>query len=246
VLERLLASDAEVVDDLGRWYIRHIVPYRTANDRTDGVAVTFINITDRKRWEEELQLLARELSHRVKNTLAVVQSLAMQTDGRIQSVEAFREAFVGRLRALARAHNLLLDTNWRSADLTTLVEQTLAAYRVDHPEVVEVMGEPVPLTPKQGLGLSLMLHELGTNAAKYGALSRDQGRLRVSWHVEEMSDRRLWLKWEERHGPRVKPPTEKGFGLQLIERAASYELDGSVKLKFAPGGLACEVVFPLE
>jgi two-component system, chemotaxis family, CheB/CheR fusion protein len=134
----------------------------------------------------------------------------------------------------------------RSADLTTLVEQTLAAYRVDRPEVVEVKGEPVALTPKQGLGLSLMLHELGTNAAKYGALSRDRGRLRVSWHVEEMSDRRLRLKWEERHGPRVKPPTEKGFGLQLIERAASFELEGAAELNFAPGGLACEVVFPLE
>jgi two-component system, chemotaxis family, CheB/CheR fusion protein len=107
-------------------------------------------------------------------------------------------------------------------------------------------SEPVALTPKQGLGLSLMLHELGTNAAKYGALSRDQGRLRVSWHVEEMSDRRLRLNWEERHGPRVKPPAEKGFGLQLIERAASYELEGAAELHFAPGGLTCEVVFPLE
>ena len=152
VLERFQSSDIEVVDDLGRWYIRHMVPYRTAHDRIDGVVVTFTEITQRKRWEEELQLLARELSHRVKNTLAVVQSLAMQTDGGIQSVEAFRETFVGRLQALARAHGILLDTNWRSADLKTLVEQTLAAYRIDHPEVVEIEGEPIALTPSGGWG----------------------------------------------------------------------------------------------
>jgi two-component system CheB/CheR fusion protein len=245
VLERLQPSDAEVVDDLGRWYIRHIVPYRTAHDRIEGVAVTFIEITERKRWEEELQLLARELSHRVKNTLAVVQSLAMQTDGGVQSVEAFRGAFVGRLQALARAHGILLDTNWRSADLKTLVEQTLAAYRIDHPEVAEIEGEPVALTPQQGLGLSLMLHELGTNAAKYGALSQREGRLRVSWQVEERSDRHLRLKWEERGGPRVTPPTDRGFGLQLIERAVSYELEGALELDFARDGFVCEVVFPL-
>jgi len=244
-VERLLASDTEVVDDLGRWYIRHIVPYRMANDRIDGVAVTFTEITDRKKWEEELQLLAKELSHRVKNTLAVVQSLAMQTDGRIQSVEAFRQAFVGRLQALARAHGLLLDTNWRSADLRTLVEQTLAAYRVDHPEVVEVLGEPVALTPQQGMGLSLMLHELGTKAVKYGALSQHEGRLRVSWRIEQASDRRIRLRWAERDGPPVTPPTEKGFGLKLLERAVSYELEGEVELDFPPGGLVCELVFPL-
>jgi two-component sensor histidine kinase len=147
----------------------------------DGTTVEYcLDINDRKRAQAERELLARELSHRVKNTLAVVQALAMQTNGRIGSVEAFRETFVGRLRALARAHSLLLDANWRSADLRTLVEQTLAAYQVDHPEVVEVLGEPVALTPQQGMGLSLMLHELGTNAVKYGALSQHEGRVRVS------------------------------------------------------------------
>jgi two-component system, chemotaxis family, CheB/CheR fusion protein len=131
------------------------------------------------------------------------------------------------------------------SQLLTATEQALAVYRIDHPEVVEVDGEPVALTPKQALGLSLILHELGTNGLKYGALSRDEGRLHVSWQIEQMSDRRIRLKWEERHGPRVEPPMEKGFGLQLIERAASYELDGNVELNFASYGLVCEVVFPL-
>jgi PAS domain S-box-containing protein len=215
-------------------------------DLGDGTIVKYcIDIGARKRAEEERELLARELSHRVKNTLAVVQSLAMQTDGRIRSIEAYREAFIGRLQAMARAHSLLLDAQWRSADLKSLVEQAVAAYQVAHAEVVEVEGDPVVITPKQGLGLSLVLHELGTNAAKYGALSCPEGRLRVSWQIEQESGRRVRLRWQERHGPKVAPPTERGFGLQLIERACSYELDGEVELDYAPEGLTCVVVFPL-
>jgi two-component system, chemotaxis family, CheB/CheR fusion protein len=137
----------------------------------------------------------------------VVQSLALQTNGRVESVEAFRETFVGRLQAMARAHNVLLDPHWQSADLKPLVEQAVAAYRVDHPEVVEVEGESVPILPKQGLGLSLVLHELGTNAAKYGALSRHEGRVQVSWQVEHGHSRQVRLRWQERDGPRVEPPS---------------------------------------
>jgi two-component system, chemotaxis family, CheB/CheR fusion protein len=369
VLERLLPADAEAVDDLGRWYIRHIVPYRTAHDRIDGVVVTFTEITDRKRAEREIQsarefaeqivatirvpllvltpalrvqsanesfyrtfgvlredtqdrpiyelgnrqwdipqlrrlledvlphdhqftdfevehefekigrrimllngrrldavdrillaiedvterrqaeqekdLLAAELSHRVKNTLAVVQSLALQTDGRARSIAAYREAFVGRLQALARAQNLLLDAHWRGTDLKLLVEQAVAAYRVDHPDVVEIDGERVTITPRQGLGLSLILHELGTNAAKHGALTRSEGRLHISWQVEEASERCVRLRWQERHGPAVERPTTKGFGTRLIERACAYELGGEVELNYPPDGLSCELVFPV-
>jgi two-component system, chemotaxis family, CheB/CheR fusion protein len=224
----------------GVWVSMSVFPH------PEGLSVYVRDISVRKRAEEERELLARELSHRVKNTLAVVQSLAMQTDGRARSVEAFREAFVGRLQALARAHSLLLDTQWLDADLNTLVEQTIAAYRADHPDAVEVEGEPVALTPRQGLGLSIVLHELGTNAAKYGALSRHEGRLHVSWRVEEGSGRRVRLRWEERHGPVIEPPGDKGFGMKLIERACSYELEGAVELDYAPEGLSCVVVFPLE
>jgi two-component system, chemotaxis family, CheB/CheR fusion protein len=224
----------------GVWVSMSVFPH------PEGLSVYVRDISVRKRAEEERELLARELSHRVKNTLAVVQSLAMQSDGRARSVEAFREAFVGRLQALARAHSLLLDTQWLDADLNTLVEQTIAAYRADHPDAVEVEGEPVALTPRQGLGLSIVLHELGTNAAKYGALSRHEGRLHVSWRVEEGSGRRVRLQWEERHGPVIEPPGDKGFGMKLIERACSYELEGAVELDYAPEGLSCVVVFPLE
>ena len=161
-----------------------------------------VDITERKRGERERELLARELSHRVKNMLAVVQALAMQTD-HSRSVEEFRDTFIGRLQALARAHSLLLDAQWRGADLKQLVEQALEAYRVDHPDMIEIEGEPVPLTANQGLGLSLVLHELATNAAKYGALSHADGTRRVSWQVEEGDQsRRVRLRWQERGGRR--------------------------------------------
>ena len=142
------------------------------------------DVTERRRGERERELLSRELSHRVKNTLAVVQALAMQTD-HSSSVEEFRDKFLGRLSALARAHSILLDAQWRGADLKQLVEQALQAYENDRPDVIEIQGDPVPLSPSRGLGLSLILHELATNAAKYGALSRSEGRVRVSWQVEQ-------------------------------------------------------------
>jgi two-component system, chemotaxis family, CheB/CheR fusion protein len=165
------------------------------------ILLGMVDLTERKRGEQERELLARELSHRVKNILAVVQSLATQTD-HSRSVEEFRETFIGRLSALARAHSLLLEGQWRGTDLKELVEQALQAYRVDDPEVIHVEGKSVALSPAQGLGLSLILHELGTNAVKYGALSRAGGGVHVAWRVEESSrGRRVHLRWQEHGGP---------------------------------------------
>jgi two-component system CheB/CheR fusion protein len=213
----------------------------------EGSIVKFcIDISDRKRAEAERELLAHELSHRVKNTLSVVQALATQTNGRLRTVQEYREAFLGRLQALARAHSLLLETDWRYTDLKTLAEEAVAAYRVDDPSVVEVTGDPVKITAKQGLGLSLIFHELGTNAAKYGALSRHEGRLRISWHIEtDEQGRRVRLEWGEQQGPQAEPPVEVGFGTKLIKKACAYELDGEVELIFAPEGFRCILVFPV-
>lgn len=148
-------------------------------------------------------------------------------------------------RSVERAHSLLLDAEWRGTDLKSLVEHATAAYRTDHPDAVEVEGEPLAITPSQALGLSFVLHELGTNAAKYGALSRHEGRLRVFWRVEDGNNRRVRLRWQERHGPVVEAPRKKGFGMQLIERACAYELEGEVELNYSPEGCICDVVFPL-
>ena len=170
----------------------------------------------------------------------------MQTD-HSRSVEEFRDKFVGRLSALARAHSLLLDAEWRGADLRELVEQALEAYRVDHPDTIEIDGEPVPLTASQSLGLSLILHELGTNAAKYGALSHRR-RTGACFLADRGAQARQApapalgrAGWSRRRGT----AGEKGFGTRLIERACTYELEGEVELDYAPAGLRCEVVFPL-
>ena len=228
------------------WTYSRAVPLLDENGEITEWFGAASDITERKRGELDLEMLTRELSHRVKNTLAVVQSLARMTNGRIRSVEAYREAFLGRLDALAVAHSLLLDRNWKEADLAEIVGEVVSAYKVDHPDVIDIEGPGVVITARQGLGLSIVLHELGTNAAKYGALSRHEGRLSIRWHVEEQSeDRRLRLIWRERHGPKVAPPQEKGFGSKLIERTCSYELHGTVQLDWAPEGLTCEIAFPL-
>lgn len=122
----------------------------------------------------------------------------------------------------------------------------MAAYRVDRPEQLLVEGEPVTIAPRQVLGLSLVLHELGTNAAKYGAMSQQNGRLRIFWQIEgDDSGRRARLRWQERDGPRTEAPGEKGFGTELMERACTYELDGEVELDYALEGLSCGIVFAL-
>jgi len=249
LLRRVLPEDTEFADfeidhEFERIGRRTMLLHARPLDGAQLILLGMVDLTDRKRGEQERELLSRELSHRVKNILAVVQSLAMQTD-HSRSIEEFRDTFVGRLSALARAHSLVLDADWRGADLKSLVEQALQPYRVDHPEVVEIEGESVPLSPTQGLGLSLILHELGTNAAKYGALSQSEGRVHLSWQVEGRQGRRVRLHWEEAGGPPVEPPAEKGFGTRLIERACTYELEGEVELDYAPGGLHCEVIFPV-
>ncbi len=205
-----------------------------------------LDISDRKRAEQQLQLLTQELSHRVKNTLTVVEALASQTNG--NSVEAFREVFTGRLHALAQAHSILLGSQWREADLKLLVEQAMNPYRSGHGERMSIRGPSIPLPPKQALGLSLILHELATNALKYGAFSAEQGHLNVSWQLREnpSHSRMVRLRWEERGGPPVQTPDNEGFGSRLILRATEYQLGGEAELSYAAEGLTCRIEFPLK
>ncbi len=211
----------------------------------DLIAEYAIDISDRKRAEAERELLAHELSHRVKNTLAVVQAMARRTGGK--TVEEFRETFCGRLNALAQAHSMLLADDWRSADLAELTRRALAPYASDGGGRLEVEGEALALSARQVLSISLVLHELGTNAMKYGALSTPEGRVHVSWQVaDDGGKRRLRFRWRERGGPPVTPPSDDGFGSQLIQRTAEFELSGAASIDWAPGGLTCEFEFPLE
>jgi PAS domain S-box-containing protein len=212
----------------------------------DGTVAEYcIDISDRKQAEQERELLASELSHRVKNTLAVVEALASQTTG--NTVEEFREKFAGRLRALALAHSMLVDAEWSSIDLQTLLQRALSPYHVDDPERMQFDGVLVTVTPKQALGLSMVMHELATNAIKYGALSNPAGSIRVSWLIEQVGDgqRRIRLRWEERSGPMVETPPQSGFGSRMIKAAVEFDLGGEARMAYAPEGLVCEIVFPI-
>ena len=195
------------------------------------------DITERKRAEEHQRLLMAELDHRVRNTLAAVQSMARQTLGEGERVEAF----LGRLAAFAQAHTLLAQGRWRGAGLKALVGAALEAHggRV-HPD-----GPDVLLRPKATQALGMVLHELATNAAKYGAWSVPEGRVAVRWRVRAGDPRRLVLEWAEEGGPAVRPPRCQGFGTRLVEWSLAHELEGTAALEFRPEGLRCAIELPL-
>jgi PAS domain S-box-containing protein len=195
------------------------------------------DIHERKVAEEHQRLLINELNHRVKNTLASVQAIAFQTlRGDIPLAEA-RARFETRLMALSSAHNLLTEENWGGASL-----ERVAGDATEHlaggSARFDVAGPPLRLAPRAALALAMALHELGTNAAKYGALSVDGGRVSISWTAE---DGRLRLEWRESGGPPVEVPTRRGFGSRLIERGLEADLGGAAALHFEPSGLRCTI-----
>jgi PAS domain S-box-containing protein len=199
------------------------------------VQVAFRDISARKAAEAHQQLLVQELAHRVKNTLAVVQGIAARSlaDGR--PLAEARDVLTRRLRALASAHTLLLESGWRGASLRALAETVLAPYG----HQVTVSGEDVTLTPRAALTLSLVLHELATNAAKHGALSVPEGRAAVGWELSgPPGATSLSLSWRETGGPPVALPARRGFGRVLIEQAVAHELGGRARLEFGPQGVS--------
>ncbi|WP_341214409.1 HWE histidine kinase domain-containing protein [uncultured Limimaricola sp.] len=207
------------------------------------------DVTDRKRSEQRQNMLMAELDHRVKNILAVVQSIARQSLAR--SHEAGAEAadrLVGRISALAQSHSLLAQSRWEGACFEVLVENAVAPYRGDEPGRILIDGPGLRVTPKAAQILTLALHELVTNAAKYGALSRREGRVSARWHLSgEGQERRLIVVWREMDGPPIEgAPQRKGFGSVLIERMLTSDLGGQVTLDYAQSGLRAEIDLPLE
>ena len=200
---------------------------------------------ERRRAEERMTLLVAELSHRVKNTLATVAAISRLTLRQSASLEAFDQAFSRRLQALSTAHSLIFQNNWGETELRQVVEQALNPFRRAGETSIRIEGEDLRLSPKAALALTLMLHELATNATKYGALSEGTGRVEVRWSLQPSGDLpSVRLSWSEHGGPPVQPPTRKGFGHTLIERSIRYELDGSAKLSFSPAGMQAEISFP--
>lgn len=208
-----------------------------------GAVNMLVDISDRKAAEERQKLLLDELNHRVKNTLATVQSLAahsLRGDGDPQQM---RQDFEARLLALSNAHNELADRRWEDAELAVLAREVLAPYGSAR---LRLEGGPVTVPARTAVTLSMVLHELATNAAKYGALSAPEGRLTVRWKAEEEAGgRRLVLDWEEAGGPPVAPPSRRGFGTRFVDGAIRGELGGTIDLAFAPGGVRCRIEAPL-
>ncbi|CAO3428227.1 sensor histidine kinase [Azospirillum doebereinerae] len=203
-----------------------------------------LDVTERKQGEERQNLLLEELNHRVKNTLAIVQSIAGQTLRSAPSPAAFTEAFQARLQILSQAHDLLTRKQWQGALLEEIVGLTLAPYH--GAGRVRFGGPPVMLSTGVAVSLHLAFHELATNAAKYGALSVEGGAVEVAWSVDGGDGKTLALTWRESGGPPVVAPNRRGFGSRMIERALPYELDGDVVLAFDPKGLRCVVSIPLS
>lgn len=199
-------------------------------------------ITDAKRAEEQQRLLLHELNHRVKNTLTVVQGLAHQTFKGGAIPPDLLRSFEGRLGALAAAHNLLMKQTWEATPLGSAAEAALAPFQAEQRRI-SLDGPEIFLIPSSTVTLTLALHELATNAAKYGALSTDHGSVEVHWAKKAGS---LTLVWQERGGPPVSKPAKSGFGTQLLERGVARDLAGAVTIDFAKDGVVCIIAAPLK
>jgi two-component sensor histidine kinase len=210
------------------------------------VAILFRDISERKQAQEHREMLINELNHRVKNTLATVQSFANQTLRNANNTAEASIIFNSRLLALARAHDVLTREHWAGADLRKVVSDAVAAYSEDgRAPRVQVNGPDLRLQPKSALALSMALHELATNAVKHGALSNGSGAVEIDWHISRDEQQRFRLRWIESGGPAVEKPRRRGFGSRLVEQGLAQDLAGDVRLDFERAGLVCTIDAPL-
>jgi two-component sensor histidine kinase len=221
-----------------------IEPLLDEHDAVLGTTSVAVDISDRKASEDQLRLVLRELTHRCKNMLAVIHAIARQTASRTRSVDDFLDRFSARLVAIGCSHDLLIADDWHGASLRMLVEQQLGNHADRIGEQIAIEGEDVMLKPEAVQNLGLALHELATNAQKYGSLSGPEGRVSIRWHFCEDASK-LRLTWQERGGPPVTPPERSGFGRAMIETVVGRALEGDVRLSFPPKGVRCEIVIPL-
>ncbi|HTZ03220.1 MAG TPA: HWE histidine kinase domain-containing protein [Xanthobacteraceae bacterium] len=256
------------------WHEDHLVPVTRHGRREDvwwtysfspiddetrpggvgGVMVICNDVTERHRMvetlranEAHLKLLANELNHRVKNTLATVQAIASQTLQDEALMGEARSALTARLMALAKAHDILTEEGWAGADLADIVTSTLDTFGANGLDGFQIQGPSVQLSARSTVLFAMTLNELCTNAMKYGALSAPGGKIRIAWQVQASDgvEAGLQMQWSESGGPPVKPPTRKGFGSRLIETALAAEFGGGVALDYAPSGVICSIRVPL-
>jgi PAS domain S-box-containing protein len=214
-----------------------VSPIRMPDGKIVGASKIARDISERKRSEAQIAILAREAEHRAKNVLATVQATVRLTQS--DTAEGFKQAIEGRIRALANVHSLFVQSRWTGAELHSLVTQELSPYCQDAEKRAQIDGPNLLLEPSTAQTIAVSLHELATNAAKYGALSIPKGRVRVEW--SQAADGRLVIRWTETGGPLVKPPTRKGFGTRVMEGMVRNQLKGEMRFDWRAEGLACEI-----
>jgi PAS domain S-box-containing protein len=222
-------------------FIPYPTPLRGSSGELVGAVNMLVDITERKRADERQALLIRELNHRVKNMLATVQAIMSSTARAAGSVAEFQDAFTGRIVSLARAHARISEGQWQTISFRDLLCDELAPY--DDGRRVRLDGPVVDLTASLAVPLTMALHELTTNAVKHGALAAAGGSVAVSWAL--MCGRELEFEWLERGGPRVAPPTRRGFGSQLVQRVLTSQIGARVAIAYEPDGLRARVAVPL-
>lgn len=218
-------------------------PIRGDQGETIGVFVQGADVTDKVMADRRQRLMIDELNHRVKNTLATVQSIAMQTARANPEPAQFAQTFQARLLALSHTHDLLTRSHWEGAELSSVLQHETEAHG---PTRIVLNGPAVYLPPAPALSLGMIFHELATNAAKYGALTVAEGRVFVDWSIVDQRSRRLTLRWQESGGPSPQPSERKGFGSRLIERNVRHDLAGEVRTDYSPEGLEVELSIPLD
>lgn len=216
-------------------------PLLTASGDVFGISLIHRDVTEQRRQQEQTRFIMRELAHRSKNLLAIILSMASQTARGARSVPDFTARFTQRLQGLSYSHDLLLQRDWRGVSMLELAERQLQHFVDGETNRVAYCGPMVMVDPKAAQNLGLALHELATNASKYGALSTSGGRVSLTWEVNEG---RFRLEWREFGGPPVTPPETRGFGQVVLERLASDALEGQVKLDYAPDGFSWTLDIP--
>lgn len=238
VMETRVAVESEtksvVIDE--RWLSYRLFPLG------DGLGVVFRDITDRKRAEAQRDLLLGELRHRLGNTFATIQAIASQTFRQAQVDQTVLHAFQGRLLSLNRAHAALFNTNWEGLDIHAVLHECLDPYQSKGEGRILLAGPSIRLAPQTAISLTMAVHELCTNAAKYGSLSTESGTLSVQWSLDD----RFNMVWRETGGPAVVQPQRQGFGTTMLQRVLSDQLQGSVTVTFEKSGLVCSIDAPAE
>lgn len=233
---RVLQTDGSI-----GWILSRAIAVRDADGRIVEWFGMATDVTARRRTDDHLRLVVNELNHRVKNNLAMVQSIAMQTFRKAEDAEQASARFAARLVALARANDLLTGERWTGVDLGGVLAEAVASHN-ETPERLRMDGPTVQVSAKSALALTLAAHELATNAVKYGAWSNGDGVVDIRWRAEpDGRGQRLSVEWREIGGPTVTTPTRRGFGSRLIERGLAAELGGKVELVFDPAGLICRI-----